>query len=61
METCVKCWEKTPFVMARLVNGACVLAIVTEQACEHDTCVPLGETIRKILDFPAFLALRVVM
>lgn len=47
--------------MARLVNGACVLATVTERARDHDTCVPLGETIRKILDFPAFLALRVVM
>lgn len=61
LETRVKSWEESPFVMAQLVNGVCVLAIVTEQDCDHNTCVPLGETIRKILDFPAFLALRVVM
>lgn len=46
-----------PLVMARLVNGFVCLQIFTEHACDH-IFVLLGETIRKILDFPSFFVVK---
>lgn len=42
---------------ARLVNGFVCLQIFVEHTCDH-ICVVIGQTIRKILDFPAFLAVK---
>lgn len=45
-------------VMARLADVFMCLQMVTERACNHDIHVPPGEDIRKIPDFPAFLAVK---
>lgn len=45
-------------MMARLADVFMCLQMVTEHACGHDIRVPPGEDIRKIPDFPAFLAVK---
>lgn len=44
-------------MIARVVNGFVCLQIFTEHACDH-IFVLLGESIRKILDFPSFFMVK---
>lgn len=45
-------------MMARLADVFMCLQMVTERACGHDLRVPLRKAIKKIPDFPAFLAVK---
>lgn len=47
-----------PLMMARLADVFICLQMVTERACGHDLRVPLRKAIKKIPDFPAFLAVK---